>query len=115
MVGGRGKLFYLRTGVLVFSWGSGSQLRKEVLCGDREGTCTLQRKRLVGDSIRSLIRELRVKREGRSKIEGINRKETVLFGQCFMFQRAEGRYYFPGVCIEKGVFYRGAERRQYFL
>ena len=31
----------------------------------------------MGDSLRSLIREGRVKREGRSKTEGINRKETV--------------------------------------
>lgn len=96
MVGGRGKLFYLKTGVLVFSWGSGSQLRKEVLCGDREGTCTLQRKRLVGDSIRSLIREGRVKREGRSKIEGINRKETVCpVWSVFRVSESRGQALFP--------------------
>ena len=90
MVGGRGKLFYLRTGVLVFSWGSGSQLRKEVLCGDGEGTYTLRRKRLVGDRLRSLIRE------GRSKTEGINRKETVCpVWSVFHVSEGRGQALFP--------------------
>lgn len=90
MVGGRGKLFYLRTGVLVFSWGSGSQLRKEVLCGDGEGTYTLRRKRLVGDRLRSLMRE------GRSKTEGINRKETVCpVWSVFHVSEGRGQALFP--------------------
>ena len=82
--------------MLVFSWGSGSQVRKEVLCGDGEGTYTLRRKRLVGDRLRSLIREGRVKREGRSKTEGINRKETVCpVWSVFHVSEGRGQALFP--------------------
>lgn len=88
----------------MFSWGSGSQLRKRGLVW-RWGR-DMHSKRLVGDSM-SLMR-------GGARLRGLTERK-LLFGQCFMFQRAEGRHCFPGVCREKGVFYRRAERRQYFL
>ena len=81
-MGGRGKLFSLRTGVLAFFWRSGSQQRTEVLCGDGVawGIQVAALRSLMGGGGR-----------GRGKrgaglgalTEG---KQFIPFGQCFMFQ-----------------------------
>lgn len=83
MVGGRGKLFSLRTGVLTFFWGSGSQQRGQWFC--------VETAKLSGIQVAALRSLMGVGGRGRGKrgagLRGLTEgKQFIPFGQCFMFQ-----------------------------
>lgn len=108
MVGGRGKLFSLRTGVLAFFWGSGSQQRTEVLCGDRGGE---------GIQVAALRSLMGVGGRGRGKrgaeLRGLTEaKQFIPFGQCFMFQGQRAGS-ISQECREKECFIVGQKEKVY--